>query len=105
MDFRKVVLTYSNSSYMEDLRRDPATYNPSGCTKYSGNWAVYMVANSDGQNTALLEPGEMFFVYACPSRAIAAGDAFTLEVKPSIGVALSLTRRVPNEVSTINRLH
>lgn len=105
VDFRKVVLTYSNSSYMEDLRRDPATYNPSGCTKYSGTWAVYMVANSDGQNTALLEPGEMFFVSACPSRAIAAGDAFTLEVKPSIGVALSLTRRVPNEVSTINRLH
>jgi flagellin FlaB len=105
VDFQKVVLTYSTSSYMEDLRRDPATYNPSGCVKNSGTWAVYQRTPGNGPDNNLLDPGEMFFISACPSRAITAGEAFTLEVKPSIGVALSLTRRVPTEVSTVNRLH
>lgn len=53
----------------------------------------------------LLDAGEMFFVSACPSKPIVAGDTFTLDVKPSVGVALSLTRRVPDEVKMINGLH
>lgn len=105
VDFQKLVLTYSNSSYMETLSRDPSTYNPSGCTKNSGTWAVYQKTADDGDDNNLLDSGEFFFVTACPSPAIAGGDRFTLEVKPSIGVALSLTRSVPHEVKTVNSLH
>jgi archaeal flagellin FlaB len=105
VDFQKIVLTYSNSSSIETLSRDPATYNPSGCTKNSGTWAVYQRMSDSGTGDNLLDAGEMFFVSACPSKAIIAGDTFTLEVKPSVGVALSLTRGVPDEVKIINDLH
>jgi archaeal flagellin FlaB len=104
VDFEKVVMTYSNSSYMENLRRDPATYNPSGCTKNSGSWAVYQRTGNSGPGNNLLDESEMFFISACPSQPIVGGDSFTLEVKPSVGVALSLNRRVPNQVRTVNSL-
>jgi archaeal flagellin FlaB len=104
VDFEKVVITYSNSSYMEDLRRDPATYNPSGCRRNSGSWAVYQRTANNGPENNLLDESEMFFVSACPSQPIVGGDSFNLEVKPSVGVALSLNRRVPNHVETVNSL-
>lgn len=104
VDFEKVVMTYSNSSYMENLWRDPTTYNPSGCLKNSGSWAVYQKTGNNGPGNNLLDESEMFFVSACPSQPIVGGDSFNLEVKPSIGVALSLNHRVPNHVSTVTSL-
>ena len=98
-------MTYSNSSYMETLSRDPATYNPSGCTKkFRELGSVPENVGDSGPGNNLLDPGEMFFVSACPSNAIVGGDSFTLEVKPSVGVALSLNRRVPNQVRPVNSL-
>ena len=105
VDFEKVVLTYSNSSWLETLDRDPATFNPSGCVKGSGTWAVYRKTPDLGRTDNKLDPGERFSISACPSQPILGDRSFTLEVKPAIGVALSITRTVPREVRPVNSLH
>lgn len=105
VDFEKIILTYSNASRLETLNRDPATYNPAGCVKNSGTWAVYQRLNENGPGNNLLEPGERYMISACPSQSMIAGDTFTLEVKPGIGVALSLSRTVPRVPKPVNSLH
>lgn len=104
VDFEKLVLTFSNATLLETLERDPATYNPAGCTRGSGTWAVFQKNPDEGSDNVLLEPGEQFVISACPSRPVIAGDTFTLEIKPDIGVALSLTRTVPGVVRPVNSL-
>lgn len=105
VDFEKVVMTYSTASQIETLRRDPATYNPAGCTKNSGTWAIYRRVTESDPGNNLLEPGEMFTVTACPTQSMIGGDSFTLEIKPAVGVALSLTRTVPWKPKTVNILN
>jgi flagellin FlaB len=105
VDFDKVVLTYSNASQLQTLVRDPATYNPAGCIKESGTWAVFEKEMDNGSDNNLLEPGEQFVISACPVRPIIAGDAFTIEVKPAIGVSLGISRTIPLEPKIVNSLH
>ncbi len=105
VDFEKIVLTYSNASQLETLNRDPVTYNPAGCVKNSGTWAVYQRINENGPGNNLLEPGELFVISACPSQSMIAGDTFSLDVKPGIGVALSISRTVPRVPKQVNSLH
>lgn len=105
VDFEKVVLTYSNESYMETLDRDPATYNPAGCSKNSGTWAISEKNTEKNPANNLLEPSEQYVITACPSQPIIADDSFTLEVKPAIGVAMSISRTLPPEVKPVNILY
>jgi flagellin FlaB len=105
VDFGKVVLTYSNASHLETLTRDPDTYNPGGCSAGSGAWAVYRKNNERSAGNNLLEPDEQFVISACPAQPPVSGDAFTLEIRPPVGVALSISRTVPSELKAITSLH
>jgi archaeal flagellin FlaB len=90
VDFGHVTIVYSNTTSLETLRMDPATYNPAGCQAYSGTWAVYQRINdrlSDNQ----LEQGEEFAISICPTRSTLKDDRIHIEVRPANGIAIDIT--------------
>jgi flagellin FlaB len=105
IDFEKVVIKYSNSSVMETLARIPATYDPAGCVKYSGTWAITNRLNDPGTGNNLLEPGEQFDISICPSQPIVKEDPLHLEILPTNGASVDINRRVPNRISPLTYFH
>jgi archaeal flagellin FlaB len=90
VDFGRVTIVYSNTTRLETLRMDPATYNPAGCQAYSGTWTVYQRIN-DRHADNQLESGEEFIISACPSKSPVKNDRIHLEVRPANGIAMDIT--------------
>jgi flagellin FlaB len=105
LDFEKVVIKYSNATVMETLARIPGTYNPAGCVKYSGTWAITSRLNDPGAGNNLLEPGEQFAISICPSQPIVKEDNLHLEILPTNGASVDISRRVPNRISPLTYFH
>jgi len=102
VDFDKVVITYSNSSVLETLTHvgigTPGT-NPS-----AGQWSVAAVQNPM-TNDDVLEKGEQFDIMAKPTSPILRNDQFNLDLKPSIGAALSIARTAPASIQKVNIIY
>jgi len=105
LDFEKVVIKYSNSSVMETLTRIPATYNPAGCVKYSGTWAITNRLNDGGTGNNMLEKGELFEVSICPSQPIIKEDDLHIEILPTNAASIDINRRVPSRISPLTYFH
>ena len=101
VDFDKVVITYSNATQLQTLTNKG---NQTAGTVNAGEWGITRV---DNQVTAddTLEKGEQFQITAKPSAAIQKNDQFTLEIKPAIGAALSITRTAPASILAVNVLY
>jgi flagellin FlaB len=105
IDFEKVVLVYSNSTDLITLKNqtksNPAAMEPEG----SNYWAVTQIQNAPQDNpTLLLQPNEQFTV-SCELTGIPRNGVFTLEVRPAVGAAFSITRTVPAAVQAVNILY
>ncbi|MFA4876504.1 MAG: archaellin/type IV pilin N-terminal domain-containing protein [Methanoregula sp.] len=101
VDFDKVVITYSNASNLETLARGTKGTYPVAA---SGSWTIATVQNQVTDDD-VLEKGEQFDLVAAPTQSISKNDQFTLEIKPSIGAALGISRTIPASVQKVNTLY
>jgi len=99
VDFDKVVLTYSNATNLETLAR-----GAKGATPNAGQWTIAAVHNEVTHDN-VLEKGEQFDIMAKPTGSIQKNDQFSIEIKPSIGAALSITRTAPASILPVNVLY
>jgi flagellin FlaB len=99
VDFDKVVMTYSNSSSLETLARSAKGSEPA-----AGGWSIAAVQNQV-TNDDVLEKGEQFDIMAKPTNAITKNDQFSIEIKPAIGAALSITRTAPASILKVNVIY
>jgi flagellin FlaB len=109
IDFEKVVLVFSNQSQLVTLinqtTTNPARQEPD-TTKAS--WSVTQIQNAPQTNpTLLLSQNEQFTVSCSLSSVggIPRNDVFTIEVRPAVGAAFSITRTVPAAVQAVNILY
>jgi|SRR5208283_2980818 len=106
IDFSKVVLVYSNATQLSTLTADstPATVIKEPTA--AGHWSITGVQNSPSNPTSiLLQPDEQFQVSCQPPTPIPANDVFTIEVRPSVGAAFSITRTAPAAIYAVNTLY
>jgi flagellin FlaB len=104
IDMTKLTMVYANQSVRNDIGK-PGTLlnNPNPA---ANQWSIGRDINGNG-NT-LLEGGEQMDIVvhlAESTGSIAARDAFTLEIKPIIGPALSIARTAPGGIDPVNKLY
>jgi archaeal flagellin FlaB len=107
VDFEKVVLVYSNQTQLTTLVNhtwDNTINEPSGSG--APNWAITQIQNSPQPSnpTALLNQNEQFTI-SCFVAGVPRNDQFTIEVRPAVGAAFSITRTVPAAVQAVNILY
>ena len=108
IDFSKVVMVYSNASTLETLAQPSMT---SGTIQQpvSGGWAITEIQNSPNGNSAtaspLLQPNEQFTISCQPTNQIVENDVFSIEVRPSVGAAFSISRTAPAAINAVNVLY
>ncbi len=104
IDMSKLTMVFANQSVRNDIgQASPLLPNPNPAIN---NWSVARDINGNGN--ALLEGGEQMDIVVHLSEStgsIAARDQFTLEIKPIIGPALSLTRTAPGGIDPVNKLY
>jgi len=104
IDMTKVTMVFSNQTTRWQLGQDP-NFNPNSAPA-AGNWSISKITNGNTNN--YLETGEQFDIVVHLAESvgsIAPKDQFTLEVKPIIGPALSITRTAPNGINLVNALY
>jgi len=105
IDFSKVVMVFSNATQLQTLT---ANSNATSVISQpsSGAWAITGVQNSPSTTTSiLLQPNEQFQVSCQPTNPIPANDVFTIEVRPSVGAAFSISRTAPAAIYAVNTLY
>ncbi len=108
IDFSKVVMVYSNSSTLETLAPPTMT---SGTIQQpaTGGWAITEIQNSPNGDAStaspLLQPNEQFTISCEPTNAIQENDVFSIEVRPSVGAAFSISRTAPAAINAVNVLY
>lgn len=105
IDMTKVSMVFSNQSTRQELgQASPFNLNSA---PPAGNWSIAKITNGNGNS--YLESGEQFdiVVHLFPSNigSIAPRDTFTLEIKPIMGPALSITRTAPGGINAVNALY
>jgi len=104
IDMTKVTMVFSNQSTRQDLGQS-TPFNTNSAPA-PGTWSIAKVTN--GNTNSYLESGEQFDIVVHLTEStgsIAARDQFTLEVKPIIGAALSISRTAPGGINAVNPLY
>ena len=104
IDMSKLTMVYANQSVRNDITQ--ASPLLSNSNPGVNQWAIARDINGNGN--ALLESGEQMDIVvhlAEDTGSIAARDTFTLEIKPIIGPALSITRTAPGGIDPVNKLY
>jgi flagellin FlaB len=107
IDMSKLTMVFANQSIRKDIGKPlaPALLIPNANPTVN-NWSI--VRDINGNGNTLLEGGEQMdiVVHLEESRySIAARDAFTLEIKPIVGPALSIARTAPGGIDMVNKLY
>ena len=104
IDMSKLTMVFANQSVRNDIYR--AGVLIPNQSPDSNQWAI--VRDVNGNGNTLLESGEQMDIVVHLTEStgsIAARDAFTLEIKPIIGPALSITRTAPGGIDPVNKLY
>ena len=101
VDFEKVTMTYTNSTQYQQLTRNSDITT----SVTDGYWNIVAIRNGMGSTNWLLEKGEQFEIGARPLGGVYKNDQFSLEVKPSTGSPLDITRTAPAAIQAINILY
>jgi len=108
IDFSKVVMVYSNATTLETLT-DWSNATTVISQPSSGGWAITGIQNPPGGNTTnaaiLLQPNEQFQISCQPTNGIIPNDQFTIEIRPAVGAAFSITRTAPAAIYAVNSLY
>jgi len=111
VDFTNVMITYSSKDLGEVAILERKGTTPAHTAITAGQWTVWDVYNNETADKGwLLEPGEQFVINVSvkadsSGKFIEANDAFVIDVKPSLGTALSLTRTAPPQINKVNKLY
>ena len=108
IDFSKVVITYSNATILETLASN-SNETTVVTQPTQGSWAITAVQNPPGGDitnvSCLLQPDEQFQISCEPMYPIIINDQITIEVKPAVGAAFSITRTTPAAINAVNSLY
>ncbi|HVP96168.1 archaellin/type IV pilin N-terminal domain-containing protein [Methanoregula sp.] len=105
IDFSKVVMVFSNSTTLQTLAAQ-STAATVVTQPVAGGWAITSVQNSPSTTLSiLLQPDEQFQISCQPTNPIPSNDVFTIEVRPSVGAAFSITRTAPAAIYAVNTLY
>lgn len=105
IDFSKVVMVYSNATTLETLS-DLSNASTVVTEPQSGGWAITGIQNSPSDPASiLLQPNEQFQISCEPTNPIVANDQFTIEIRPAVGAAFSITRTAPAAIYAVNTLY
>jgi len=108
IDFSKVVMVYSNSTTLETLTQPDMTSSTLQ-QPVSGGWAITQIQNSPtgSSSTAspLLQQNEQFVISCQPTNPIIANDQFSIEIRPAVGAAFSISRTAPAAIEAVNTLY
>ncbi|MDD1679075.1 MAG: flagellin [Methanomicrobiales archaeon] len=102
IDMSKVQMTWSTTSTVENIN-PVSNLSVDDTTPGTGAWSIG--ERKFGNTDNLLEPGEIMTIYVQPTNGIGSNTKFDLEIKPSIGASLSLTRTIPAGVNAVNKLY
>jgi len=108
IDFGNMVVVYSNASTLQTLSGD-SNASTVISQPVPGGWAITGVQNPPGGDitnvSILLQPNEQFQLSVEPTNPVMIDDTFTIEIRPAIGAAFSITRTAPAAIYTINSLY
>ena len=102
IDMEKVVITYSDRDHLETLSPVPGYFSYS---TNPGTWAIIDRKNEQGASNNLLERGEQFTISAHPGIGIGKDIEFTLQVAPSGGAVMQITRTVPSVINAVTQFY
>jgi flagellin FlaB len=114
VDMSKVVMTYSDQYQMTTLLPPDFSTVPEtiDMTNSTPNWAITQVQNAPGSSSSsLLQPNEQMTITvhlggnAADGAGIPRDDAFTIEIRPSVGAAFSITKTAPASIHAVNILN
>ena len=104
IDFEKLVIVYSNSTTLMTLKNQ-TNVNPATQEPVAGGWAITQIQNAPQSNpTLLLSPNEQFTI-SCNIGGIPRNSQITVEVRPAVGAAFTITRTIPAAVQPVNILY
>lgn len=109
MDFQAVTILWQTPSGMTTITKDTTVaaavtlVNTTDLT--AGNWGIMEQLNADGTDP-LLESNEQFTILvALPDgNELEANEEFTMEIRPSVGAVLPITREGPAKIAATNIL-
>jgi flagellin FlaB len=108
IDFSKVVMVYSNASTLETLTPHDMTTTTINQPS-QGGWAITEIQNPPNGDAStaspLLQPNEQFTISCEPANHIVENDLFSIEVRPSVGAAFSISRTAPAAINAVNVLY
>ena len=108
IDFSKVVMVYSNSTQLQTLTQPDMTTTTLQ-QPAPGGWAITQIQNSPtgSASTAspLLQANEQFVISCEPTNPIIANDQFSIEIRPAVGAAFSISRTAPAAIEAVNTLY
>ena len=105
VDFDKVVMTYSNATELVTLSTSVSTSGSVQGQPQPNGWSVTGIQNPLPSTGDLLQKGEQFQVSANIKDGIFKNDQFSIEIKPSEGAALGISRTAPAAVASVNVLY
>jgi flagellin FlaB len=109
VDFSKVSIVYSNASTLETLTQPTMTTKTIQEPTTAGMWAITQIQNPPNGDAStaspLLAQNEQFTISCRPTQEVVENDVFTVEIRPSVGAAFSITRTVPAAVTSVNLLY
>jgi flagellin FlaB len=101
IDMSKMTMTWITASEVEYLNYS----STEGDGAAVDTWNAYDKQNDDGDS--LLEKGEVWSIQANldeTNYGLATNEAFTIEIKPSVGAVIPLSSRGPAQIDAVNQL-
>ena len=109
MDFQAVTMVWQTAEGIDTITKSDdvaATVTEVDTTTLTtaGTWGIMELLNTDGDDP-LLESNEQFTILVClPANKLEANEDFVLEIRPSVGAVLPISREGPAKISEVNIL-
>jgi flagellin FlaB len=110
MDFQAVTMVWQTASGITTIEKDDSVdadvdlVDTDNLT--AGNWGIMEILNAGGATDPLLESDEQFtLLVALPEdNPLTTNEEFVLEIRPSKGAVLPISREGPAKISAVNIL-
>ena len=110
MDFSAVTMVWQTASGITTIQKDASVAASVNLTDTDsltpGYWGIMEILNAGDATDPLLESDEQFtLLVALPTdNYLTANEEFTLEIRPSVGAVLPISREGPAKISAVNIL-
>ena len=120
VDFNKLMITYADKdtqpvkigkTLATTVDGEGVVFLPTNALGLSdtnaaaGFWHIRRISNEPAGDTGvLLEPREMFTISVGLPAGLDPNDKFSIEIQPSVGSSITITRTVPPQIDAVNKL-